>query len=737
MKTMLCPRTSAAAWILLAFLGLPARSPAETIRLYYDPATPQIDFAAGDIKAAVAARGFTVEAWDLAKLTDGHAGKKVVITLSADHQVKALLAAQGGKAVGPLAEQAYALRTTTASGQSYWIVGGDRNGAMYGGLQIAEYITFSGFSGTYDEEESPHLKSRGIKFNIPFDEKAPTYFSNHGGTSHREAIRHVWDMSFWVTWFDEMARHRYNALSLWSPHPYTSMLNMPDYPDVAIQGVQGFDDKGNKVKINDMTIDEKIAFWKKVMKQGRDRGFDIYVLTWNLFLFNAEGKYGLTSKPDNKRTTAYLKKCMIEFLKTYPDLAGFGVTVGERMGEYKDDDEKKEQWAWDAYGEGMMEYAQANPGRKLVFIHRHHMGDSEQILKYFSPLQKLPNVRLDLSFKYSQGHAHAAVRPGYWEKKGMSETLEKSGLKSWLTVRNDDFYFLHWADPQFVRDYVNGFPGVGTCVDAFYVGPDGWVFTSNFACKDPCFRNEKRLSIQKTWYMQKLWGRISYNPAVPDAHFKNHLSHRYPQASVEDLFQAWSCASRAVQLVNEQVTGLWDLDYEWWPEGWSSRDGFISLQQTRSAKPPPGSRISSISDTARGQHGGKISALANADTIEQNAREALRRIAVIDCGDHVELKLNLKDLEAMANLGHYGAHKIRAAVYLEQDRKTEAKQAIHKAYRHWRIYTDIMDSLYGGADLQRNKSVPHWHAHDECAWKDYTDMGGTGDPDRTAIEKSN
>ena len=41
------------AWMLFALLGLSARSSAETVRLYFDPATPQIAFAAGDIKAAL------------------------------------------------------------------------------------------------------------------------------------------------------------------------------------------------------------------------------------------------------------------------------------------------------------------------------------------------------------------------------------------------------------------------------------------------------------------------------------------------------------------------------------------------------------------------------------------------------------------------------------------------------------------------------------------------------------
>ena len=84
-------------------------------------------------------------------------------------------------------------------------------------LQIAENIKFKGLTDACHEDDAPHLKNRGIKFNLPLDEEAPTYFYDSRGTANRLAVRHVWDLDFWKTWFDEMARHRYNVLSLWNP----------------------------------------------------------------------------------------------------------------------------------------------------------------------------------------------------------------------------------------------------------------------------------------------------------------------------------------------------------------------------------------------------------------------------------------------------------------------------------------------------------------------------------------
>jgi len=213
----------------------------EKVGVFYNLTTPQHDFAANDIKSALEIKGFTVEFKALSTLSNTYKGKKVVISLASDTAITALLKSQGGNMANGLAEQAYSLRTTATPGLSYWILGGDDNGAMYGGLQMAEYINFNGFTGSFNEQESPHLKNRGIKINIPLDIKAPTYFYDNGGTAFKQAIRHVWDMSFWTTCFDEMARNRYNVLTFRSPNPFTTIVNLEhEYPVTENKGVNSF-----------------------------------------------------------------------------------------------------------------------------------------------------------------------------------------------------------------------------------------------------------------------------------------------------------------------------------------------------------------------------------------------------------------------------------------------------------------------------------------------------------------
>ncbi len=281
--------------VTVMVLAVPRIMHAETVGLFFDPAVEQIKFAAGDVKAALEKNEYTVEMLPLTALKASYANKKVVIALASNTAVNAVFASQGGSIVTGLGEQAYGLRTTETPQKSFWALGGDANGAMYGGLQIAENIRITGLTGTYNNEESPAILKRGIKLNLPFDRESMTYGkSKVSGINN--AIHTVWDMTFWTTWFDEMARHRYNVISIWNNHPFTSMIKLPDYPDVAIQDVTDFDGKKKT-----LSIDGKIEFWRKVMAYAKSRGFEFYLVNWNIWTDGATGKYGITDDKKRRR----------------------------------------------------------------------------------------------------------------------------------------------------------------------------------------------------------------------------------------------------------------------------------------------------------------------------------------------------------------------------------------------------------------------------------------------------
>ncbi len=218
---------------------------------------------------------------------------------------------------------------------------------MYGGLDLAEAIRLGTLSELKEVDRAPFIARRGIKFNIPLDARTPSY--SDAGDAAQQNIPEMWSLDFWHEFLDEMARQRFNVLSLWNLHPFPSLVKVPEYPDVALDDVMRttvtFDASyslsgtdmvrpshlAHLATVKTMTIDEKIRFWREVMQYAHDRGIEVYLFTWNIFVWGAEGKYGITSDQANPVTIDYFRKSVRETLLTYPLLAGFGITAGEHM----------------------------------------------------------------------------------------------------------------------------------------------------------------------------------------------------------------------------------------------------------------------------------------------------------------------------------------------------------------------------------------------------------------------
>jgi hypothetical protein len=291
------------------------------------------------------------------------------------------------------------------------VIGADQAGAMYGGLDVAEAIRNGTLDSLKDSDHQPHIAKRGIKFNIPLDLRTPSY--TDPSDSGQANIPEVWEKDFWIDYLDFMARNRYNVLSLWSLHPFPSLVKVPEFPEVALDDVWrtrakldddfGFSGKGfvrpemlaDHEVVKRMTINEKIEFWRWVMQQAADRGIQIYLFTWNVFTYGADGKHGITDDVKNEVTKKYFRASVRETVKTYPLLAGMGITAGEGM-PHDMDPQVKEGWLWDAYGEGIRDALKDQPKRQFNLIHRFHWTAQSDILDAF---KDYPGT-FDFSFKY-------------------------------------------------------------------------------------------------------------------------------------------------------------------------------------------------------------------------------------------------------------------------------------------------------------------------------------------------
>jgi len=694
-----------------------------TIFIQSNASNGQVSFATSEIKKAAEETGFTVIVSRSVKENSNQGLSVRLITDSTS--VVNIVRANDLEKPKYFGWQCYSIRIKTDGKRKViFILSGDNAGAMYGGLDVAEAIRLGTLDRLTGSDHKPYLERRGIKFNIPLDLRTPSY--SDMGDAAQQNIPVGWDMDFWKQQFDEMARHRYNVISLWSENPFPSLVKIPEFPEIALKDVYR-----TKTKIRDdynlsglglftsdmleefeivkkITIDEKISFWKKVMEYAHSRGIEVYWFTWNIFTYGIEGKYGIDDRQENDTTIAYYRSAVREMVLTYPDLDGFGITAGENMERKKTKYSKysNEQWLWKTYGEGISDALKKQPERKIRLIHRFHQTNLTEIMDAFKEFQGT----FDMSYKYSIAHMYSVPDPIYIKS---SMPLFSPELKTWLTVRNDDIYSFRWGNPSFARKYILSIPEPQK-IAGFYMGPDGYTWGRDFLSKDNSI--PRPLIIQKQWYSFMLWGRLSFDPTLSDELFLNTIDSRLKAKSSDILMSGWSAASMIFPWITRFSWG--DVDFKWFPEACISRKsfkGFYTVQDFMQVEPQPGSNISNIIRWAQyyklGRPDSLISPLAVADTLSRYARLALLSLKSFpdrDINASDELNQTLGDIEAFATIGNYYAEKIRGAcslalynfygIKMDQD---EAVYHLDYAKTLWTDYAEIYSTKYKPALFSR------------------------------------
>ncbi len=652
--------------------------------------SPMVNFAISKIESSLKKQGILAEIKQSDALSRKalHKGASVVFMLTENGRDRELMRDHHVFPAENIESEGFCIRVTTGSKPVFWVIARDEAGLMYGGLELAETILTGGPDAVQDFEKNPYMKMRGIKFNIPLDMRTPSY-SDVSDVAQLN-MEEVWDFGFWKEFIDSLASYRYNFVSLWSLHPFPSMVKVPEYSDIALDDVrrstvhwkedynlsgQGFDEPeilDHYEVIRNMTMEEKIEFWRKVMKYGKERNIRFYIITWNIFTYGTEGKYGITDDADNPVTRDYFRKSVREMLLTYPDLAGIGLTTGENM--YGLSNEVKEDWAFDTYGRGVMDAALEQPAREFTLIHRQHMSNARQIAQKFSPLTKLDNVKFIFSFKYAKAHVYSSVNQVY-HQDFVRDIGKDKNLKTIWTLRNDDVYYFRWGAPDFVRQFIKKIP-IGVS-EGYYLGSDQWVWGRDYLELNT--NGNHPIELAKHWYHWMMWGRLGYDPAMDNERFIELLKARFPSVDPVNMFDAWENASMIYPLVTGFHWGA--LDFQWYIEASKSRpdpaqtpSGFHDVNRFISLSPHPGTDNLSIPEyvanvTANAGNKGTTPEEV-ADEILDRTASALHWAAGVHAGDPGELQRTASDICSMAWLGRYYAHKIRAATYLALFRKT-------------------------------------------------------------------
>ena len=613
-----------------------------------------------------------------------------------------------------------------------WLVGGDYAGVMYGELELAEQIKLFGINGIQSSNQNPYMEKRGIKFNIPLDVRTPSYTDMSDAGQNN--IVEMWNFGFWKELIDNLAANRYNLISIWSLHPFPSMIKVPEYPEIALDEVKrsttkfaeyystratGYDTPDiieNTEILLKISIDKKIIFWKKVMSYAKTRNIDFYIMTWNIYTYGTNGKYGITDEITNEITKDYYRKSVKQLFLTYPDIAGIGVTTGENMGSGNAGFEPKEDWVYDTYAQGILDAVKEQPARKITFIHRQHEAGTEYIAKKFEPLSKNKNIEFLYSFKYAQAHVFSCTKQSFHKKF----VKDIAGMKTLWTLRNDDNYYFRWGAPDFVREFIKNIPYEVS--KGFYYGSDQYVWGREFLSLNP--ETPHQLEIVKHWYHWMIWGRLGYNPDISDERFISLLNGHFQGIEAKSLFLAWQEAS----MIYPVTTGFhWgDVDFKWYIEGCRSRPepaqtitGFHDVNRFITLPPHNETGYQSIpnyvTSVIENKTSGLVSPLEVSKILHNHADSALKLLQNINSNKNKELSNTLNDIQSMAYLGKYYAFKICGATNLALYRKTkekssqdEAVKQLTSALEYWEKYTKSAMQQYKNPLWTNRVGIVDW-----------------------------
>jgi hypothetical protein len=290
---------------------------------------------------------------------------------------------------------------------------------------------------------------------------------------------------------------------------------------------------------------------------------------------------------------------------------------------------------------------------------------------------------------------------------------------AWM-IRNEDFFYLRWGVSAFIRSHIA--QNTRDYVGGYFVGSECYIPAADQYTK--LDHEQWRYAFERQWLFYKLWGRLLYDPATPDAVFKGEFVRRYGREAAV-LLDAYAAASQMPLL----YCSFFDInnDKSAYAEGFLLRDNEdssifadIDLILRKGSLDPdfiPIGRYVEALLAGEGFPRGAITPLQLADRLGTLAEQARKLIEPLDAGDNVAYRYELADIRAWCALSDYFAEKLRAGVALqtfrrtgETDQQRMAVNHLEQAQRHWERLCAITDPIY------KPSPATHLHLHEDSTF---------------------
>lgn len=210
------------------------------------------------------------------------------------------------------------------------------DGQRYGLLELAERVRNDVVYETSWEDDwtitdAPAMEYRGYCLGL---QRPTAYYDDHRGYDWPITPEHFpwfYDRDLLTRLLDHLAKHKANALYLWSGHPFASLVDVTDeYPAAP--------------EVDDEQLEENIEQYQWLCAEAEKRGIWIIQQFYNIHMSDPLAKergWDVMSGRAHPGVSEYTYTCIEEFARTYPSV-GLMPTMGEVLAE-----EDAEEWLID------------------------------------------------------------------------------------------------------------------------------------------------------------------------------------------------------------------------------------------------------------------------------------------------------------------------------------------------------------------------------------------------------
>jgi len=579
-------------------------------------------------------------------------------------------------------EQEFSLRV---EGRSIAIDAGGAVGAMYGLQELAEQI----------EQQQP-LPWDMLLGRIHATDQKPFLEVRADNMFIHVYPLLLHDLAMWRDYIDMLARNRYNLLDLHGaydlestsfPNLYPMLVHVPEYPQAGNEAEQ-------RQNLNDL---------RAIIVYAASRG--VRVALMNYSANNGRGgafknEPSVTGVPPEKLAD-YTAKAVALLIQQLPGLYMLGFRVGEST--------QPATFYQDAYLKGVRDAGSPN----LRLYTRSWQTTKEQLM----PIAQAAHNDFDIEIKFNGEHLglpYQAMQGPEYGSYSYQDYLDVPAPYRiiWQIRANGTHRFWAWENTDFVRRTVRA------CrlghARGFTLEPHTAYFS---VYPSQYYRSALDIAVykyiwQKHWMWYYAWGRIGYDPDLPEANLVWQYKQHYGAAGMK-AYQAMQQASRIVPLAYAyrcQGPDQRDFSPETETGNFDTKKGRARQDLLQFAENKPEDRRvfagidEFVAEKLAGRADGRMGPFAVARIF---ADSAARTRILIHAMPHPtgraagEWRLLRTDLLAASLLGDYYASRITGMTHLDFALHANSKQDYNIALRSlaqsrmaWKQLGETTDAVY-------------------------------------------